>query len=467
MPMGSITCAIDQENKALYSIGNQSPFPLMKYSITKNTWTTVRNLGINGPRLDFNTADGQLYFSNLDKLYTINPTTGIVSAPRTITGLHNTNGGDLAFAEDGSLFLCTFSGLYKLQLGASNVYSSTRISADNLPFQPTSMTFDSNGDLWLASSGSSSNLIVMDTQTGGWQYEYGVSANNNTNFNRTINDLTTFRVFSTSNIFVDSDGDGIQDQDDAFPQDADIAFEMFTPSKFGTGTIAFEDLWPSYGDYDFNDVALNYKVIVMLNAQNLAVSMDFICRVKANGAGYTNGIGIEIGNLSPTLVQSVTGTVLTENYINLNANGTEANQQNAVIILTDAARNLRNEQKITIKFTQPISTSTLGIAPFNPFVIANKERDKEIHLPYAAPTSLGDNFIQVVGSNRDVNGDYISDQGMPWAISFVHDFKVPKEKVNVAQAYNFFIQWANSGGTLYQDWYKDNPGNRNNNQIQN
>jgi LruC domain-containing protein len=40
------------------------------------------------------------------------------------------------------------------------------------------------------------------------------------------------------------------------------------------GTIAFEDLWPSYGDYDFNDVALNYQVILKLNAQNLAVQMD-------------------------------------------------------------------------------------------------------------------------------------------------------------------------------------------------
>jgi hypothetical protein len=31
-----------------------------------------------------------------------------------------------------------------------------------------------------------------------------------------------------------------------------------------------------------------------------------------------------------------------ENYITLNANGTEANQQNAVFILTDSARNLQN-----------------------------------------------------------------------------------------------------------------------------
>jgi LruC domain-containing protein len=467
MPMGSVTCAIDQANKYVYSIGNSSPYPLMRYSIVNDTWTTVKNLATTGPRLDFNTTDGLLYFSTGNKLYTINPTTGIMSAEKTITGLHNTHGGDLAFASDGTLFLCTFSGLYRLQLNGS-VYESTRISGDNLPFQPTSMTFDSNGDLWLANNASSSDLIIMDTVTGGWQYVYGVSANNNTNFNRTINDLSTFRVYTTVDTVVDSDGDGIPDQDDAFPQDADIAFEMFTPSKFGTGTIAFEDLWPSYGDYDFNDVALNYKTIVMLNAQNLAVQMDIICHVKANGAGFTNGIGIEIGNLSPSQIQSVTGTVLTENYITVNPNGTEANQDHAVIILTDKANNLTTERTIRIKFTQPISTTNLGIAPFNPFIIVNKQRDREIHLPYAQPTSLGDNFFPFTeGPNRDSNGNYISDEGMPWAISFIHDFKVPKEKVNIAQAYNFFILWANSGGANYQDWYKDNPGNRNNDKIQN
>jgi LruC domain-containing protein len=467
MPMGSVTCAIDQANKCLYSVGNNSPYPLMKYSIATNSWTTVKNIGTGGPRLDFNTRDGLLYLSNVDKIYTINPTSGALSAPRTIKGLHDTNGGDLAFAKDGTLFLCSFSGLYRLELDKANVYQSTRISADNLPFQPTSMTFDSQEDLWLANNASSSDLIVMDIQTGGWKYVYGTSAKNNTDYKRTINDLTTFRVYTTVETIIDSDGDGVQDQDDASPLDPNVAFELFTPSKYGNGTIAFEDLWPSYGDYDFNDVALNYKVILKLNAQNLAVQMDLICNVKSNGAGFTNGIGIEIGNLLPSQIKSVTGTVLTENYITVNPNGTEASQQHAVIILTDAAKNLLAEHTISIKFTKPLTTLELGTAPFNPFIIANKERKKEIHLPYSKPTSLGDSTIKIVGTNRDISGNYVSDEGMPWAISFLHDFKVPKEKVKVTDAYNYFVRWANSGGTDNSDWYKDNPGNRNLDKIQN
>jgi LruC domain-containing protein len=438
----------------------------MKYSIENNTWETVANLGIGGPRLDFNVADGLLYFSKNDKLYTFNPSTGANLNIWNIIGLHNLSGGDLAFADDGTLFMCTFSGLYRLELDANNDYQSYRVSADNLPFSPTSMTFDSNQELWLADNSSSADLIIMDTETGGWQYQYGTSAGNNTNFNRAINDLTTFRVYSEIVNTTDTDGDGILDTDDSFPNDAEKAFEVFTPSKYGTGTIAFEDLWPSNGDYDFNDMALNYQAIAVLNAQNLAVQIDFVCYVKSNFAGYTNGFGIEIEGISSSQVESVTGTRLTQNYISLNSNGTEANQDKAVIILTDDADNLLNETTISIRFTQPISTNDLGVAPFNPFLIVDKNREKEVHLPYRNTTTLGNSNFVIAGVNHDLDGNYISDSGFPWAISIIHDFKVPKESVAINEAYNFFNTWATSGGVQDQDWYKDNPGNRNNEKLQ-
>ena len=467
MPMGSWTCAIDQENKNLYSIGRSNPYPLMKYSIENDSWETVANLGIGGPRLDYNSVDGLLYFSNNDKLYTFDPSTGAALNQWDIVGLHDVSGGDLAFTDEGVLYLCSFSGLYRLELDGNNVYQSTRISADNLPFKPTSMTFDSNQELWLANSASSSDLIIMDTQTGGWQYNYGINANNNSNLGRTINDLTTFRVFSQNLDETDTDGDGILDIDDAFPDDAEAAFEFFTPSKYGKGTIAFEDLWPTTGDYDFNDAALSYQAIAVLNSDNLAVRLDFICNIKSNGAGNTNGIGFEMEGIIPSQIESVTGPVLTHGFINLNANGTEANQDNAVIILADDVDNILEETTISVKFVDPISTADLGVAPFNPFLIVNKERGKEIHLPYMNPTNLGVQSFEVEGVNKDPDGNYISDSGFPWAISIIHDFKVPKEKIDVTRAYNFFSSWAESGGNNFKDWYKDNPGNRNTEHIKN
>ncbi|MCG8575260.1 MAG: SMP-30/gluconolactonase/LRE family protein, partial [Flavobacteriales bacterium] len=241
MPMGSYTAAIDHANLYLYSIGKNNGNPLMRYDMVNDSWTTIANVGMGGPRLAYNDSDGLLYFSTKAKLYTIDPTNATVLSSWDINNLDVTNGGDLAFAEDGTIFLSSFGGLYRLDLDNNNVYQATRISADNLPFNPTSMTFDSNNELWLASNGSSSDLIIMDTVTGGWEYVYGPSSTSGVDFGRTINDLTTYTV-SEEIEDPDTDGDGITDSNDKFPDDADKAFEQFTPSKYGWGTVAFEDL---------------------------------------------------------------------------------------------------------------------------------------------------------------------------------------------------------------------------------
>jgi LruC domain-containing protein len=59
------------------------------------------------------------------------------------------------------------------------------------------------------------------------------------------------------------------------------------------GTIAFEDLWPSYGDYDFNDV-IKLSSDFEIKCSKFGGPNGFNCNVKSNGAGFTNGIGIEI-----------------------------------------------------------------------------------------------------------------------------------------------------------------------------
>lgn len=462
MPMGSWTAAIDQENQFLYSIGRSKPNPLMKYDMVNDSWSTVGNLGIGGPRLDYNAQDGLLYFSSGNKLYSIDPQNANILSNWEISGLHKKNGGDLAFANDGTLFLCSFSGLYRLDTNADGDYDAVRISGEDLPFQPTSMTFDSNGELWLADSGGSSNLIVMDTQTGGWEYRYGPNSTSGVSFDRTINDLTTFRIFDEVTVDPDTDGDGITDSNDEYPEDPDKAFEQFTPSKYGWGTVAFEDLWPYLGDYDFNDTAVNYRFVAVLNSDNMAVQLDIHFEVTSDGAGFINAFGIELESIAPSLIESVTGTVLTEGYINVASNGVEEGQNRAVIILFDNNETmLKIPTTVSVKFTTPITTNQLGLAPFNPFLIVDKDRSKEIHLPNRFRTTLGVNDTSVEGVNRDIDGNYQTETGLPWAINIIHNFKPPKENVPVNRAYNFFNEWASSGGAAYPDWYKDSTGYRN------
>ena len=467
MPQGSWTAAVDQDNMYLYSIGRSNPYPLMRYDMIDDSWSIIGNVGMGGPRLDFREEDGLLYFSgNNAKVYTIDPSNANVISTWNINNLDVTNGGDLAFAEDGTLFLCTFGGLYRLDLNENNEYDATRISADNLPFTPTSMTFDSNGELWLASNGGSSDLIIMDTVTGGWEYIYGPRSTSGVDFGRTINDLTTHTIIDEETEDPDTDGDGITDSNDEFPEDAEKAFEQFTPSKYGWGTVAFEDLWPFKGDYDFNDTAINYRFVAIINALNEVVELEINYEVTSDGAGLTNAFGIEFESIAPNQVESVTGTVLNENYINVAANGVEEGQNRAVVILFDNNETMLNvPTQVVVRFTTPLSIAQVGIAPFNPFLIVNKDRGREIHLPNRLRTSLGVNDQNVDGVNQDLDGNYQTDTRLPWAINIVHEFKVPKERVPVNQAYNFFNQWATSGGTVFNDWYKDNAGYRNSSQL--
>ncbi|MDV7389713.1 DUF4842 domain-containing protein, partial [Arthrospira platensis SPKY1] len=113
----------------------------------------------------------------------------------------------------------------------------------------------------------------------------------------------------------------------------------------------------------------------------------------------SSDLGIELNGISPESIAQITGSQLTENYIQLNANGTEADQQYAVIILFDNAFarfggqtgfgiNTVQENEylepdttlIYILFNDPVAYNLTGLAPFNPFLIVDKERGREVHL---------------------------------------------------------------------------------------
>jgi LruC domain-containing protein len=49
---------------------------------------------------------------------------------------------------------------------------------------------------------------------------------------------------------------------------------------------------------------------------------------------------------------------------------------------------------------------------------------------------------------------------LPWAINIVERFDYPIEKVEILNAHLKFAEWAESGGQLYPDWYKDLSGYR-------
>ncbi len=286
--------------------------------------------------------------------------------------------------------------------------------------------------------------------------------------------IETNNIAHTSNHAPDTDHDGIPDTEDAAPNDPSYAFVSHGPSANEYGTLAFEDAFPSKGDYDMNDMVINYNFEERSNAAHKVTQLRATLILKAMGASYRNGFGFELP-IAPSKVASATGMKIKENIVNISGNGTEAGQNRAVIIALDNGYNLMstpgggfvNTEKdkalvkydtirLVINFSEPIEKSVLGSAPYNPFIYVNRERGREVHLPGKTPTSLANTAYFKTADDNTGNGRYYQTKKLlPWAINITQVFNYPIEKIAVNKAFLKFNQWAESNGVQYKDWYKN------------
>ncbi len=291
-----------------------------------------------------------------------------------------------------------------------------------------------------------------------------------------VNDATVTITYTGN----DSDGDGVNDPVDDYPNDATKAYDNFYPAENTFGSLAYEDLWPNRGDYDFNDLVVDYYFTEVLNASNEVVELkaDFV--LKATGATYENGFGFEMG-ITPDQITSISGSRIVGSEVSLGENGTELNQEKAVCmvfdnvygVITRPAGFYVNTQvdapyvtpdtvNIVISFAQPQTSEFLGTPPYNPFIFVNQDRTREVHLAGHPPTSLAatSDYFGTGDDNSDVSGYYKTSNNLPWALDIVETLSYPLERVTIDQAHNFFIGWAQTSGSNYSDWFKDRPGYR-------
>jgi len=280
---------------------------------------------------------------------------------------------------------------------------------------------------------------------------------------------------------IDTDDDGVYDVIDDYPTDPARAFNNYYPGEDQKGSFAFEDLWPGKGDYDFNDMVLDYNINQVTNATNKVVDIVSNYTIRAIGAGYKNGFGYQL-NLPPSAVASVTGSSLEENIITTSGNGTEAGQAKATIIVFDNTYNLfptiasgfvntKNDMPfvtpptitVTVNLATPQTLAAVGLPPYNPFIFVNKERGKEVHLPGYAPTSLVNPVYfgtEDDDSNPALGKYYKSATNLPWGMHLPVLFDYPLEKSAIIKGHLVFDTWVMSGGYSYMNWYENKPGFR-------
>jgi LruC domain-containing protein len=276
----------------------------------------------------------------------------------------------------------------------------------------------------------------------------------------------------------DTDGDGVLDVYDAFPSDPTRAYVYYFPSEKTYGQVAFEDNWPAKGDYDMNDLVVNYRYMFVLNAKTQAVSMQGDFSVAAAGASFKNGFGVQLP-FAASAVKSVTGQQAISNYIQFAGNGVEAGQSKAVIIPFDNHEalihypdysfliNTLNEKdkiqsttaSVVVTFTAPVTIANLSAASINPFIIGNLKRGNEAHLPgYAATDKANTALFGTTDDASLVSGrsTFVSKENMPWALNFNDtSFKYPVERASITAAYPHFAEWAASNGSSFKDWYSN------------
>lgn len=257
------------------------------------------------------------------------------------------------------------------------------------------------------------------------------------------------------------------------------------PETF-VGNIAFEDLWPGKGDYDLNDLVIEYDFVVTKDGDEWVESIEATFLVRCFGAGLHNAFGFTFPNVDPSDIVSVSGyDIVNTAAFNLSGNGTEAGQSKATFILYDDTYRLMQHPgsgtgvntehpapyvtpatlTMTIVFAnQKVKYSVLDIGNFNPFIVKHQERAVEIHLPDYPPTDLADdsNFGTFDDDTNPPSKYYMTQDNLPWAIMIPERFDYPIEFQSILGAYNHFAEWAQStNGSAYPDWYKDLNGYRN------
>lgn len=236
-----------------------------------------------------------------------------------------------------------------------------------------------------------------------------------------------------------------------------------------TYTYAFEDNYPSIGDYDMNDFVLDIDLGFTLSAANKVSKIDIQSKVRAVGATKRLAAAIQLDGVLKGNIKSITNsnTSFSGDVFSM-SNGLENDQDYAVIPLTDNAHALfgattsqiintkagenhlpAKDITISILFNDPIDISTVSLIDMlNVFIVNggyNTSNRKEVHLRnYAATKKSTD-----VSSGRNY-----STSDLVYGIRVPLSFKYPLEWVRIIDAYPQFKSWVSSNGLNYPNWYQ-------------
>jgi LruC domain-containing protein len=264
----------------------------------------------------------------------------------------------------------------------------------------------------------------------------------------------------------DTDGDGVSDPLDPDPNDPDRTFIQYYPSE-NYATIVFEDLWPLYGDYDMNDMVIDYRYEMITNPDGWVKDFNIQGKLRAVGASNNNGFSIEFPFTfsEVTLVEhsdNITPSLIQDNYTILDLfNNTTSLTGQPVPAAYNTNMDLGYHEPVefytNLTMANVVDLTALDfLMPFNRFITQHGDTSHEIHLVNMPPTGRADLLLFGTGDDASVPAQdnyYLSALNLPWALSMPESWHYPAEQNSITDVYNQFAGWAESGGIQNNEWY--------------
>ena len=233
------------------------------------------------------------------------------------------------------------------------------------------------------------------------------------------------------------------------------------------GVYAFEDLWPAQGDYDMNDVVVDFKHEREMTRPNTltnfkTIYQTFYLTTYQNYVTLTSGLALKLDTKKkPTSIvmrKIASGS-------DDNAQVTFENDGSIYYLTNDVKAELGTTYILELYYKDGAKNEEL--ASVEPFIFRKEANDQEweVHIPYEAPTPKMD--FKYFGTGDDASKPsndifFVRSGNYPFAFYLagvnIDAFKNTillreNESIMIDNLYPDFLEWSTSKGTKKAQWY--------------
>ena len=224
------------------------------------------------------------------------------------------------------------------------------------------------------------------------------------------------------------------------------------------GVYAFEDRWPSAGDYDMNDVVVDYKQEVSFKSGKVNKQIFYLTTYQ-NYVELKSGLALKlVKNATPSkIVTKKMAPGKTATTVNYTVDG------DYYYLTEDITAELGTTYIFEIQYSTP--QELYMTAAVQPFIYRPEEGGKqwELHIPYEAPSpKMNRSYFGTEADCTTGTNYYVREGNYPFAFYldngsveyFINNIlKRENENIHIDYFFPEFLQWSSSKGVKNADWY--------------